>query len=228
MNTRPKLALWLAIGSLLSASVQAQTDNPDPTPGQAQPNRPNPPPPFGQALMDVLQKYDTNHDGQLDQNEMAALQQDIADGKVRPPGLRRRGGPGGAGGPPWLPKDILEKYDTNHVGYLDENERAALRKDIADGKIQLPQFGPGQRGPGQHGPGPGGMRPFPTAQQVLERFDADKDGKLDEAELTAFLNEIQSHLPPPPAGRPGPRFGAGGPNPPPGEAPPPPPAEEQQ
>ena len=36
-------------------------------------------------------------------------------------------------------------------------------------------------------------RPSPTA--ILQRFDGDRDGKLDETELTAFLQSVR----PPPA-----------------------------
>jgi hypothetical protein len=89
------------------------------------------------------------------------------------------------------PKEILEKYDVNKDGKLDETERAALHQDIVDGKIQPPPFRPGRHG----------MRPTPpNAKEVIAKFDTDKDGKLDEAELAAFF---AAHRPPMPPG-PGP------------------------
>jgi Ca2+-binding EF-hand superfamily protein len=166
-------------------------------------------------LQGLLDKYDANQDGVLDQTELAALRKDVAEGKVTPP----RGGPGGPGQPGGfrgpeksgapqrrLPKDLLDKYDLNKDGKLDESERAALHKDIEDGKISPPNHG---RGPG----GPGGPPPPLSAAQILEKFDADKDGKLDESELAAFVKDMEAHRPPPPPGFAGP----GGP--PPGEGP---------
>ena len=59
-------------------------------------------------------------------------------------------------------------------------------------------------GPG--GPGPGMM---PSAKDIIDKFDADKDGKLDESELNSFLQETRRH-----------RRGPGPAGPPRGEAPP--------
>lgn len=89
-------------------------------------------------------------------------------------------------GPP--PQELLQKYDANQDGKLDDTERAAIRKDIEEGKLQPP--------PGMVPRGP--RPPLPTAQQVLEKFDADQDGKLDESELNAFLTDMRNHRPPPP------------------------------
>jgi hypothetical protein len=169
--------------ALAGATLQAQSDPPPPPPAGSPP----PPPAFAQILKDIVQKYDVNQDGQLDQSEMAALMKDIADGKIQPPPPPFGPGPHGTGGPgpgP-LPRDILDKYDTNHVGQLDETEWAALQKDIKAGKIQLPPPGPG-------------FGPPPSAKDILVKFDVDKDGKLDEAELTAFLEDVRQHRPPPP------------------------------
>ncbi len=201
MKTKNKLALLTALViALAGLSARAQSDEPSDAA-----NLPPGPPHirFGQVLSDLLQKYDANHDGQLDQTEMAALQKDIADGKIQPPGPALGRGPRGPGGPPaHFPKEILDKYDLNHDGQLDESERAALHQDILDGKIAPPRFGAGPRGP--RGPG---FAQRPTAQQVLERFDTNKDGMLDAAELTAFLNAAPPRLqhvpglpPPPPQG----------------------------
>ncbi len=181
--------------ALAGTTARAQTDQNqnDPPPGDPPPRAVH----FGQVLKHILEQYDINKDGQLDQSEMAALQKDIDEGKIQPPGRGMGPGPGG------LPREILEKYDVNKDGKLDENERAALRADIEAGKIQPPpRFGRGPRG--LHGPG-GPPPPPPSAQEILQKFDLDKDGKLDEAELTAFLKS----MPRPPFGPPG----AGGPPP---------------
>ncbi len=199
MKTKNTIALLTAFGiALAGLSARAQTEE------TAEPANVPPGPPharFGEVLNQILQKYDANHDGQLDQSEMAALQKDIADGKVQPPGPPPGRGPRGPGGPPaHFPKEILAKYDLNKDGQLDESERSALHQDIQEGKIQPPRFGAGPRGP--RGPWFGER---PTAEQILNRFDADKDGKLDASELSAFLNAAPPRLqhapgvPPPPA-----------------------------
>ena len=96
---------------------------------------------------DRFKHFDKNGDGKLTQDEFA--------------GGRR-------GGKPQLPKELLEKYDIDKDGQLSETERAALHKDIQDGKVQPPAMGqePGQ-GPGQGHRGPGGPR-GPQARPTSE------------------------------------------------------------
>ena len=117
-------------------------------------------------------------------------------------------------------KELLEKYDVNHDGILDKDELAALNKDIDDGKIGPPPPRPMGRWQARAGRPPGP----PTVQGVLDKFDTDKDGKLDATELAAFLADMQKHRPPPPFG-PGaggpPPGGAGRGGPPPQDGPPP-------
>ena len=106
-------------------------------------------------------------------------------------------------------KELLEKYDVNHDGILDKDELAALNKDIDEGKIGPPPGAMRQWQARAGGPPPGP----PTVQGVLDKFDTDKDGKLDATELAAFLADMQKHRPPPPG-----RFGPGAGGPPPGWA----------
>lgn len=90
-----------------------------------------------------------------------------------------------AGGRPPLPPEILAKYDVNKDGKLDETERAALKADVDAGKVSLPKHGPG--GPG----GPGGKgRPVPP--EVLAKYDANKDGKIDATERAKMKADIES------------------------------------
>ena len=201
MKKLTKAAMLAVLNLLLAGSVAHAQTGPDndqpPGPPGAGPNG-APPPPVAALLAGLLDKYDVNKDGQLDQNELATLKRDIAEGKLPPPpmagGFRRAGGlPGGP--PPPLPREILDKYDVNHDGQLDESERAALHKDIQDGKIQLPA-GAGLRAPGG---------PPPTAKEIIAKYDTDKDGKLDETELAAFLKDMHQRRRPP--------VGPGGPPP---------------
>lgn len=178
MKTAKTLTLIGALSLGLAGAAWAQETDPPPPPG----GPPSGGPGFRGPPKEILEKYDLNKDGKLDQTERAALRQDVEDGKIAPPPFARgpRGprGPQGFGGPNLddPPKDLLDKYDANHDGKLDETERAALRRDIRDGKLPPPNP--------------------PTAKQIIEKFDADKDGKLDETELEAFLQDMRKHLPP--------------------------------
>ena len=165
-----------AVASGQQAPVPAQTET-----GAPPPCPPGPPP------KEILQKYDANQDGKLDETERAVLHQDVQAGKVTPPPRRPHGPPPGRSGPP---PELLEQYDTNKDGQLDETEHLVVQQDIASGKLQPP----------------GGARPPLTADKVLEKHDQDKDGKLDANELAGFLS---LHRPP----RPGPGHGFRGPRP---------------
>lgn len=64
---------------------------------------------------------------------------------------------------------MLEKFDADGDGKLNEAEKAKLHEEL----------GKQRGGPG----GPGGRRPSPELRKkLLAEFDADKDGKLNEEE----------------------------------------------
>jgi hypothetical protein len=136
-------------------------------------------------------------------------QSDSSDPSEPPSGVQGRPGPG------TLLLNLLDKYDANHDGVLDQTELAKLRSDIQAGNIQPPRH----RGPG--GPPGGndaGMHQPPSAKDLIKQFDTDNDGKLDEAELTAMLKFLHEHRP---MHGPGGQGGPGGPGgPPPGDSPP--------
>lgn len=209
MKTNKTLALLSALGVLAGGTVLAQPapgndatppqplQQPEGPPGRARPN----PEARHQALLD---KYDANKDGRLDDTELAAIGRDVEQGKLEPrfigrpagagfgpgprsrrgpgfrPGPRWQGGPGfgpgplaqnrpgfapgprgpmgpgfgpgprgprAMGGPGYGPRhqEMLQKYDANKDGVLDDSERATMRKDIQDGKLERPGFGPGPR-----------------------------------------------------------------------------------
>lgn len=58
---------------------------------------------------EVLDKFDTNKDGKLDDTEKAAIEKDA---------------------------DMIKKYDKNGDGKLDATEKAALAKDIQEKKTK--------------------------------------------------------------------------------------------
>ncbi len=87
----------------------------------------------GDRKAEMLQKYDANKDGKLDDSEKATMR---ADRKAEFEAKKQ---------------EMLAKYDTNRDGKLDETERAAMRDDRAaarfakldtdhDGKLSLAEF----------------------------------------------------------------------------------------
>ncbi len=176
MNTFSKISVCSAIGFLLGGmAVRGDEVGTPPTSFYRQ----------------VLAKYDSNHNGQIDEAEW----------DVRPQFAAAPGAPGRPH-PPRLPKELMEKYDTNGDGQLDESERATLRQDIADGKVQPPAHLP--RGPGRGTPE---LEEF--HKELLEKYDANKDGILDDTERATIREDIQAGKLQPPT-RPG---GPGGPGP---------------
>jgi len=106
----------------------------------------------------------------------------------QPPGPPN-GGEGDRPEPP-LKRKILEKYDKNGDGQLNLEERAAIRKDVEEGRLQLP---PGARAWLEgRGPGPGGPPRLDPAlkQRILQKYDANGDGRLNAEEKAAILKDL--------------------------------------
>jgi 5-hydroxyisourate hydrolase-like protein (transthyretin family) len=131
MLTKMKIAIVL-VGSLVAGAVgvagaqgfSAATRGPD----RAQ----------------VLQKYDTNKDGKLDDQEKATMKADFQAKREE------------------MKKEMLAKYDTNKDGKLDQSEREVARKDKlaeefkkldtdGNGQLSLSEFQAAKFGGGHHG-----------------------------------------------------------------------------
>lgn len=83
-------------------------------------------------------------------------------------------------------EQLLEKYDKNKNGRIDADEREAIAADFAAQRQNAPQ---GQRGPG--GPGRGGRGGF-NFQEVLDKYDANKNGRLDDDEREKMMADRQA------------------------------------
>ena len=117
---------------------------------------------------EILKKYDRNGDGRLDAQELAALRSQV--GRTRDGAGSRRSSTNRPGG---NNRALIERFDTNKNGRLDPPEQARMREAL---QRRQPD-NPSQR-PAQPGDRPSGA----NRQQVLERFDANGNGRLDPEE----------------------------------------------
>ncbi len=121
----------------------------------------------------ILEKYDTNKDGQLSESEREQIK---ADHQAR--GERGRRGPGGFDGERPSREDILAKFDKDGDGSLNKEERAAA--------LDARGVHHGESG----GRGPGGERP--NRKEMMKKFDVDGDGQLSEEERSAMREAFES------------------------------------
>lgn len=231
MKLTSRIALLALLGASLSLS-NSQAQGRRNAGGPPHPSE-NQPADRSQAMAEhlatvyaTIRLHDTDHDAKLNEAEQAALAKGIADGTVRPD---RQGRP--------LPENVSAEqaariaarmaevyskvtvYDTDRDGKLSDTEQASLAKAAADGKLDLPPGGPGHgrgpRGPRGDGNGPDSAEREAMHQKLLETYDTNKNGKLDEAEREVIQADVKAgklELP----GRPGrggrgPGGGGGGP-----------------
>ena len=84
---------------------------------------------------------------------------------------------------PEMRKKLLEKFDADGDGKLNEAERSKARAEMKKRR--------GDRKPGEGRPGPRGPRSPEFRKKMLEKFDADGDGKLNEEERAKARKEAQ-------------------------------------
>jgi hypothetical protein len=110
MNKKIILTLW-AVSLLGGASLMAEDKPAAPGDGHAKPDSKNLTPEqkekFDEHHKKMLEKYDTNKDGKLDDTEREAMK---ADRKKHH-------------------EEMLQKYDANKDGKLDDAERAKMKED---------------------------------------------------------------------------------------------------
>lgn len=137
----------------------------------------------------MLEKFDANKDGQLDDAEKAAAKADFEAKRAEMKAA--------------FEKKMLEKFDANKDGQLDDAEKAAAKAEFEKMRAERGPRGPkcgrhGHRGP--KGPRCGGFRghrhmsPEQKAEcraKFMEKFDANKDGQLDDAEKAAAKAEFE-------------------------------------
>jgi len=201
------VSLYLLTATLFAGSALAQSPAPAVTPPSANPPPPQGDHPFRQRM---LERFDANHDGKLDDAERATAR---AEWEKRAGEFRGRGGRGGERGPghfrgPGGPEgrhDFAEYREfrefrqfqrwkkmakRNHHRH-DRMRSAMLQRFDHDGDHRLNDAERSEaRAAGQQ------MRERFQAgrKQALERFDANHDGKLDASERQGLQQAWQKFL----------------------------------
>ncbi len=129
----------------------------------------------------MMEKFDANKDGQLDEQEKEAMKAEFEAKKAE------------------RKAKFMEKFDVNKDGQIDDQEKEAIKAEF-----EARQGKPGCKGPRGHHPhgpkpgckGPRGHRPHgPNPgmhKHMMEKFDANKDGQLDEQEKEAMKAEFEA------------------------------------
>lgn len=146
------------------------------------------PPPGGPRKERILEKFDTDKDGQLSESERAAARAEMearkaadlkefdkdGDGKLSKEERQALGEARRAE----RHAEILKKYDADNDGMLSEEERAKVREEM----------------------GPPPEKRKEMREKVKARFDEDGDGVLSESEREAAREHMQQRKGPKPAG----------------------------
>lgn len=121
------------------AAVEPGVARPGPSSGPALAGGPGGPGPGGFDREAMMKEFDKNGDGELDEEERAAMRET----------LRQRfgasGGPGGGRGQMPNREELLKRFDKNGDGELDEEEREALRAEFGRNRSRTnapPRFAP--------------------------------------------------------------------------------------
>jgi Ca2+-binding EF-hand superfamily protein len=123
---------------------------------------------------EVLKRFDKDGDGKLNEAERKVAM------KAREEFMKKNGGQGRPDR-----KEMMAKFDTNGDGKLDEAERAKARE--AMGKRRG-----GRDGGGAAKEGGKPRKPRVDRTELLEKFDADGDGKLSDSERAKAREEFKN------------------------------------
>ncbi len=160
------IAIVATIG--LTASIFAAEEERTPRRGIAK----------GGGLMErLLERFDKDGDGKLNEQERQAAMKARAEFMKRTGSVKRQG---------MLSRDeLVKRFDKNRDGKIDDTERAAARGAMS--KLR------GQRGTGATVRSEVEARqPRVDKKDLLKRFDADRDGKLNDKERAKARDEFQN------------------------------------
>ena len=138
----------------------------------------------------VLAAHDTSKDGKLTGEERTAANKALAAGKFATATRRRSGRDSGRGrGSPWERPETIKQYDTDKDGKLNEKEQEAARTAMRagyelrrydannDGKLDDKEAAERDKGRAESDK---------RRKEFNDRFDKNKNGKIDEDERSAI------------------------------------------
>lgn len=115
----------------------------------------------------MLQKFDADKDGKLNENEKATMREEMAKHPRRKKNAHHPEGGDFRSNQHQHRARILKKFDLDHDGELNESEQAAMKAEHKRHRVEL-------------------------QQRLKDKFDANKDGKLDDTEKAAMRNAIEN------------------------------------
>jgi len=119
----------------------------------------------------ILQRFDKNHDGKLDEDETADAHEAMLQEQ-----MGRQAAIAAAPGGDQARQRALAMFDKNHDGRLDDEERAEMEKANR-----------------AQGLGPAGV-PVAGRERFVRLFDKNGDGKIDDAEWIAAREQVLQML----------------------------------
>ncbi|MDA0836805.1 MAG: EF-hand domain-containing protein [Planctomycetota bacterium] len=203
MNSLHHLGKLILVGSFLMGTSLFAQDRPADGEEAVKPHRP--------SKEEILQKFDKDGDGELSEDEKAAMKEAME---------KHRGKPGE--GDRRISEEMRKKFDADGDGKLNEDERAALKEAMkkrlhadaikkfdkdGDGELNeeeraaAREAGKNRRG-GRDDAGKGDREggkgrhnfddlPEKVKARLTEKFDADGDGKLNDEEKAKAKEEMQ-------------------------------------
>jgi Ca2+-binding EF-hand superfamily protein len=136
------------------------------------------PKPGGPNREQMLARFDTNGDGQLNEQERAAAKAAFGD---RPAGQNPNGQKPDGQRPNM--QEMLQRFDADGDGQLNAQEKAAAQQALQNFRSQ----GGGPKGP----VGAGNQLSPEMRARLIQQFDRDGDGQLNLQEQQAAMQHLQ-------------------------------------
>jgi hypothetical protein len=88
---------------------------------------------FAKRKAEIVNKYDDNDDGRLDEKERLAMRKAIIKDKANGKG-------GGRRGRGMIPTELIEAFDKNKDGALDESEQQKMNVEVGQRFAEMPRW----------------------------------------------------------------------------------------
>ena len=171
------LGLIISFGmsiSIVNAQAEDQSKKQEHRQEQLEGNDRRGTPPFDDE--EILRRFDKDGDGKLSEEERQAAREAMRDSR------RAR--------PPFEREEMLKQFDKDGDGELNDEERRTMRETMRE---RWGRGGPPLGPPGFGGGRRGGFGRF-QREELVPKFDADGDGKLNGEERNVARNYVQERM----------------------------------